>query len=68
MPLKFLFKQYLKLSDICWEKTIKKSSLLLIEAVAQRCSVKNDVLRNFAKSIAPVPESLFFNKDAGLKA
>ena len=38
--LKFLFEQYLKLFDICWEKTIKKSSLLLIDAVAQRYSVK----------------------------
>ena len=39
-----------------------------IEAVTRRCSVKKGVLRNFAKFTGKhLCQSLFFNKDAGLK-
>ena len=38
------------------------------EAVAQRCSVKKSVLRNFAKFTGKhLGQSLFFNKVAGLR-
>ena len=38
------------------------------EAVARRCSVKNDILKNFAEFIGKhLCQSLFFNKVAGMK-
>ena len=42
---------------------------IFVEAVVRRCSIKRDVLRNFAKFTGKhLSQSLFFNEVAGLGA
>ena len=51
-----------------FEITVLALHSLTTEAVAQRCSMKKDVLRNFAKFTGKhLCQSLFFNKVAGLR-
>ena len=47
-----------------WEELVIK----VAEAVAQRCSVKKGVVKNFAKFTGkPLCQSLFFNRVPGLR-